>query len=292
MLAEIYFSWLSTERRYSQHSLKAYRSDIYAFSDFIKQQFETNDLTKVTAQMIRSWVVWLKENSNGNSSINRKISSIRSFYRFCQRNNYIDQNPAEKIQSLKVRKSLPEFVTRDLMLKITENSQADNFVMIRNGLVIDLLYQTGIRLSELTGIQEADIHFGNSSLNVRGKGNKERIIPFHNTLKSALTDYLTEKHRLFGRDQKALFVTNNGKPAYNKMIYRIVHTLLSAETTLQKTSPHILRHTFATHLLNNGASILAIKELLGHSSLAATQIYTHNTIEQLKSIHKQAHPKG
>lgn len=292
MLPDIYFSWLSTEKRYSQHSLKAYRSDIYAFSDFLKQQFETSDLTKVTAQMIRSWVVLLKENGNGNSSINRKISSIRSFYRFCQRNNYVDQNPAEKIQSLKVRKSLPEFVTRDLMLKITENSQADDFVMIRNGLVIDLLYQTGIRLSELTGIQEADIHFGNSSLIVRGKGNKERIIPFHNTLKSALTDYLKEKHRLFGRDQKALIVTNDGKPAYNKMIYRIVHTVLSAETTLQKTSPHIIRHTFATHLLNNGASILAIKELLGHSSLAATQIYTHNTIEQLKSIHKQAHPKG
>ncbi|MDP3461285.1 MAG: tyrosine-type recombinase/integrase, partial [Bacteroidales bacterium] len=220
------------------------------------------------------------------------LSSIRSFYRFCMRNNYIQQNPAEKIQSLKVRKSLPEFVTKDLMLKMTENSHSDNFTIIRDGLIIDLLYQTGIRLSELTGIQETDIHFGNNSLIVRGKGNKERIIPFHTTLKNVLIAYLKEKHKLFGTDQKALFVTKNGKPAYNKMIYRIVHTILSSETTLQKTSPHILRHTFATHLLNNGASILAIKELLGHSSLAATQIYTHNTIEQLKSIHKQAHPKG
>ncbi|MBU1009816.1 MAG: tyrosine-type recombinase/integrase [Bacteroidetes bacterium] len=287
-----FITYLTTEKRYSAHSIKAYQSDIHQFEAFLVLDYEEDDLNKATGPMIRSWVVSLKEKGMANKSLNRKLTSLKSYYTYCVGQGMLASNPAKKIQSLKTPRRLPVFATKENMVKNNEQVMANDFSTLRNSLVIEMLYQTGMRLSELIGLKEEHIDRNGQTIKVTGKGNKQRIIPFHQELRLSIGQYLAAKHRQFGSDEKCLFVTDKGKPAYAKLIYRIVFAYLRKNTTLDKTSPHVLRHTFATHLLNNGASILAIKELLGHSSLAATQIYTHSTIEQLKQIHQQAHPKG
>jgi integrase/recombinase XerC len=287
-----FLHWISDEKRFSRHTVTAYRKDLKEFEGFIEQQYEQAGLLSVKPVMIRSWLVSLKESGMTNSSINRKLSAIRSFYGYCQRNDMIQSNPAEKLVSLKKTRRLPSFATQETMKNATSEEVCESFGNIRDKLVIDILYHTGIRLSELVHLKESDIDIYQNQLTVTGKGNKQRIIPFHHQLKETVRQYTQLKRNMFEHQEASLIVTDKGRQAYDKMIYRIVHKFLTTATTLEKASPHVLRHTFATHLLNNGANILAIKELLGHSSLAATQVYTHNTIEQLKKIHQQAHPKG
>lgn len=287
-----FITYLTTEKRYSAHSIIAYQSDIHQFEAFLVIDYEEDDLNKATALMIRSWVVSLKEKGLANKSLNRKLTSLKSYYNYCLGQGILASNPATKIQSLKTPRRLPVFATKENMEKPPEQETANGFSELRNKLVIEMLYQTGMRLSEMISLAEDHIDRHGQTIKVTGKGNKQRIIPFHQELRHSIEQYLAVKHRQFDSEEKCFFVTDKGKPAYAKLIYRIVFAYLRKNTTLDKTSPHVLRHTFATHLLNNGASILAIKELLGHSSLAATQIYTHSTIEQLKQIHQQAHPKG
>lgn len=292
MVIDQFLQWAIVEKRFSKHTATSYRNDLTAFHLFIRDNFEQNDLLKINTPMIRSWLVSMKESGMANSSINRKLSTLRTFYRFCQRNDLIEADPAEKLVSLKKSRRLPSFAPQETMKKAAQENAEQNFEYIRDKLVIDILYQTGMRLSELISLKETDIDMSRNQIKVTGKGNKQRIIPFHKQLGYSIMAYMEIKRKTFDQQQPTLVVTDKGRKSYDKMIYRIVHKFLSTETTLGKASPHILRHTFATHLLNNGANILAIKELLGHSSLAATQVYTHNTIDQLKKIHQQAHPKG
>lgn len=292
MVIDQFLQWASVEKRFSHHTTTAYRNDLIAFLYFTTEKYSQNDLLRVKTPMIRSWMVYLKESGIANSSINRKLSTIRSFYRFCQRNDLIDSDPTEKLVSLRKSRRLPSFAPQETMKKACQENTLETFESIRDKLVIDILYQTGMRLSELVSLKETDIDMSLNQIKVTGKGNKQRIIPFHNQMGNSIRAYIATKRKTFELQEPILVVTDKGRKSYEKMIYRIVHKFLSAETTLGKASPHVLRHTFATHLLNNGANILAIKELLGHSSLAATQVYTHNTIEQLKKIHQQAHPKG
>jgi integrase/recombinase XerC len=292
MVIDQFLQWAISEKRFSQHTVTSYRNDLTAFCSFIMDKYEQNDLLKIKTLMIRSWLVSMKESGMANSSINRKLSTIKSFYSFCQRHDLIDADPAEKLVSLKKKRRLPSFAPQETMKKTGQENTEQSFEHIRDKLVIDMLYQTGMRLSELVSLKETDIDMSLNQIKVTGKGNKQRIIPFHKQLGYAIIAYMEVKRKTFDQHEPTLIVTDKGRKSYEKLIYRIVHKFLSAETTLSKTSPHILRHTFATHLLNNGANILAIKELLGHSSLAATQVYTHNTIDQLKKIHQQAHPKG
>jgi integrase/recombinase XerC len=287
-----FLQWISNEKRFSKHTVIAYSKDLKDFEGFIELNYEQTGLLSVKPVMIRSWLVSLKESGMTNNSINRKLSTIRSFYHFCQRNDLIHSNPSEKLVSLKKTRRLPSFASEETMKNDTTEDTCDTFSRIRDRLVIDILYHSGIRLSELIHLKETDVDMYQNQLTVTGKGNKQRIIPFHHQLKESIRQYLQHKRKMFEQQETSLIVTDKGKKPYEKMIYRIVNRFLTTKTTLEKASPHVLRHTFATHLLNNGANILAIKELLGHSSLAATQVYTHNTIEQLKKIHQQAHPKG
>jgi len=226
-------------------------------------------------------------------TINRKISSLRSFYKYLLSRKEININPLTKIAGLKTPSILPKFVDEKDLHKLSDTTLfSSDFEGARDKLIIELFYNTGIRLSELVGIKDSDINTEVASLKVRGKGNKERIIPLHNSLLSEMQDYKIMREEKFGTNVNTFFLTDKGKAIYQKLVYRKVKFYLSMVTTSDKKSPHVLRHSFATHLMNHGAELNAVKELLGHSSLAATQVYTHNTIQKLKDIHKQAHPKS
>jgi len=243
-------------------------------------------------EMIRSWVVDLMDKKLSPASINRKISALKAYYKYLLKSGVIDKNPTQNIHSLKKGKPLPVYVDQDKMHTLLNSLVPGNdFASLRDRLVILILYATGIRLSELITLKTSSIDFAGNRIKVTGKRNKERIIPFSIEMKKEIEDYLKAKEKIFPNTGEWLVVTNNGAKAYPKLIYRIVNTALNGYTADRK-SPHVLRHTFATHLLNNGASLNAIKDLLGHADLSATQIYTHTSIEQLKSIYSQAHPRA
>jgi integrase/recombinase XerC len=253
--------------------------------------------------MIRSWLASLIEEKTSPRSINRKLSTLKSFYKFLLKEGVLIVNPMRKIISLKTSKTLPVFVEKNKMEMLFEKTDfGSGFPALRDRMILEILYATGMRLSELVNLKETDIDFHQSELKVLGKRNKERLIPFSNKFAELLKTYLREKMTWLENDGSVkssfteedcwFILINNGKKAYPGFIYKTVTKYLSQVTTLQKTSPHVLRHTFATHLLNNGAELNAVKELLGHASLSATQVYTHNTIEKLKKIYKQAHPKA
>jgi integrase/recombinase XerC len=237
----------------------------------------------------------LAENDIKPRSINRKLSTLKTYFKFLRRENLVDKNPLLKIQALKPEKKLPEFVSEQKMHFLLDDFIfADSFEGIRNKLIIEILYFTGIRLSELTELKDSDIDLNKMQLKVVGKRNKERIIPFEQNLKNSIYTYIESRNTEFANDMGGNYFlrTSKGRKIYKKLVYRIVNTYLGQVSTLQKTSPHVLRHTFATHMLNNGADLNAIKELLGHANLSATQVYTHNTIDKLKTIYKQAHPRA
>jgi len=287
-----FLAYIQYEKRYSPHTVTAYRTDLDQFADFLSIQYNTADFTGITHLMIRSWLVSLMERGNSPRSVNRKLTTVKSFYRFLQKEGLVNGNPVRKITPPKSAKRLPEFIeTAKMGLLLDQMVSGEAYTDLRDRIILEMFYITGMRLSELISLQEKDVDFHNSTLKVLGKRNKERLIPFSQKFGSLLKNYLKEKQKKFGYIP-SLFLTDSGGRIYPKKVYLIVKKYLGNVTTLDKKSPHVLRHTFATHLLNNGADLNAVKELLGHANLSATQIYTHNTIEKLKEIYKQAHPRA
>jgi len=288
-----FLDYLSFEKRYSPHTVNAYKKDLSQFSTYLVQVYEVNEVSVTDHQMIRSWVVDLMEQGVTPRSVNRKISSLKSFYKFLIRQGVISVNPTSKIISPKTSKKLPAFIEEKKMDNLFGSDLFDDsFSGWRDRLIIELLYMTGMRLSELISIKQSDI-LDQKGVKVIGKGNKERIIPLTTGFFSTISKYIAlKKQQEFKFFTDELLVLDTGKRIYEKFVYRVVNQYLGLITSKSKKSPHILRHTFATHMLNNGADLNSIKEILGHANLSATQVYTHNTIERLKNIHKQTHPKG
>jgi integrase/recombinase XerC len=298
-----FIDYIQYEKRYSPHTVSAYRNDLDQFFSFLSIQYNISDIREVTHPMIRSWLVTLMEQKISPRSVNRKLTTLKSFYKFLLKEGRVSVNPMRKIISPKTSKKLPSFVEREKMERLFDTvSFGEGFPALRDQLILEILYATGMRLSELINLKESDIDFHQSTIKVLGKRNKERLIPFSNKFADLLKSYIHGRKSFLenadinppsgNSDTRWLVVTDSGLKSYPRFIYRTVTKYLSQVTTLQKISPHILRHTFATHLLNNGAELNAVKELLGHANLSATQVYTHNTIEKLKTIYKQAHPKA
>jgi integrase/recombinase XerC len=290
---------LKYQKRYSQHTIISYERDLKDFAAYLLKDFEESDITISRPTYIRSWLASLKEGTSEtpkitSKSINRKISSLRSFFKHLLRNEVIKVSPMATVISPKVPKRLPQFADEKSTDKLFNDVEfAEGFAGLTERLVLEILYNTGIRRSELVNLKEYSIDRANSNIKVLGKGNKERIIPVSAELMNHIRHYSEEKKKLFAdNENRFLFVSNKGKQITAAKVYAIAKDKLSGVTTIEKKSPHILRHSFATQLMNNGADINAVKELLGHSSLAATQIYTHNTIEKLKDVYKKAHPKA
>ncbi len=289
---QAFLDYLRFERRYSAHTIVAYRNDLDQFFAFMLSQFEAPALEHISATMVRSWMAELKNDEQTAKSINRKISALKSFFKFQLKQGVLQQTPMATIVTPKISKRLPSFVDqRDMQTLFDHVEFPDSWKGRTEKLVLELFYHTGMRLSELVNLKESqlDTHYG--QLKVLGKGNKERIIPLAPPLIQALAAYIKDKP-VVAEAVPQVFVTEKGKPLYARLVYNLVKNNLEKVTTLQKKSPHVLRHSFATHLTNNGADLNAVKELLGHSSLAATQVYTHNTIEKLKDVFKKAHPKA
>lgn len=289
-----FIQFVEFEKRYSSHTIRAYTDDLNDFFEYLEKAFEQQSLSTIKAAMIRSWLVDLHNKNIQPRSIHRKISSLKSFFKYHLRQGNIVQNPVTSIILPKTNKRLPHFVQeKDITTLFDHVEFSDDWKGKTARLGLQILYNTGIRLSELIGLKENQIDENNQTIKVLGKGNKERIIPIHTSLIKDIQLYIQEKkNQLPEADTIVLLVTEKGKQLYPKYVYLQVKQYLSLITTIDKKSPHILRHSFATHLTNNGADLNAVKELLGHNSLAATQIYTHNTIEKLKEIYKQAHPKA
>ena len=289
-MLDSYLKYLSYEKRFSPHTISAYRNDVEQFQEFLENEFDGIPLHEVNHQLIRSWIISLVEMGRDEATVNRKVASLKSYYKFLLKHSYIDQDPSWKVRPLKKSARIPQFVNEVDILNILDNSEfSDEFTGRRERMVLELLYGTGIRLSEMLNLQDKDISGG--AIRVLGKRNKERIIPLPAELQRTIKGYQAARNRDIGPSDY-LIVTDEGKQAYPMLVYRIVNSYLSRYTTLDTKSPHVLRHTFATHLLNKGADLNAVKDLLGHSSLAATQVYTHNTIEKLKETFQQAHPKA
>jgi integrase/recombinase XerC len=287
-----FFDYLTYEKKYSVHTITSYKNDIAQFIAFINPQQESIPVSEINYQQIRSWVASLIKDKISAKSVNRKLSTLKSFFKYLQRQQIIDTNPMAKISGPKTPKRLPVFVDEHQMENLfSAVTFEDGFNGIRDRLILDLFYQTGIRRSELTHLKEVDIDLFNSTIKVLGKRNKERIIPISLQLKRNLESYLQVKEEL-NLSNPMLLVSEKGHTLTEQKVYSVVKKYLSLITTIQKKSPHVLRHTFATHLLNNGADINAVKDLLGHANLSATQVYTHNTIDKLKKSYKQAHPRG
>ena len=289
-----FLDYLKFQKRYSQHTITSYQNDLSAFFNYLKMQFDESLVKNIKPSFIRTWLAQLKSEGISSKTINRKISSLKSFFKYQLKQGLIEVSPMSTIISPKVGKRLPQFVEKKDMDTLFDHVEfPDNWAGRTDRLLLQILYNTGIRQAELIGLKENQIDHLNNAIKVLGKGSKERIIPVSNTLMGVITTYSAEKKKQFSNaDTAFLLVNEKGKKLYPKYVYNVAKKYLALVTTIDKKSPHILRHTFATHLTNNGADLNAVKELLGHSSLAATQIYTHNTIEKLKDIFKKAHPKA
>ncbi|WP_452223854.1 tyrosine-type recombinase/integrase [Lacinutrix chionoecetis] len=294
MSIKAFTDYLELERNYSKLTVKAYANDLETFKGFIAQSFDEEHLDKVNYAQIRNWIVQLVESNVSNRSINRKISALNSYYKFLLKIGDIDVNPLVKHKALKVSKKIQvPFSEAEIAIALDELQHEDNFEGIRNKLIIELFYSTGIRRIELVNLKLSDIDFGNNTLKILGKRNKERYVPLLNTVIATIKDYFEERNGLdLIKDEANLFLTKKGVKIYETLVYRIINEYFSLASNKVKKSPHILRHSFATHLLNQGADLNAVKELLGHSSLAATQVYTHNSIAELKKVYSKAHPRS
>ncbi len=287
----LYF--IQFERKYSEHTFLAYQNDLEQFAAYLASAYDAPSIQEIKAPYIRSWLAHLKTDKTlTNKSLNRKISTLKSFFKYLMKKGYLSQTPMTTIISPKINKRLPSFIGEsDMEQFFKETIFEDSHKGRTEYLILQLFYQTGMRVSELVGLKETDIDEACATVKVLGKGNKERLIPASKDLLSRIKAYINEKPvRQPGVDR--VFCTDKGKPFVARTIYNIVKAHLSNATTIDKKSPHILRHTFATHLMNNGAELNAVKDLLGHSSLAATQVYTHLTIEKLKEVYQKAHPKA
>jgi len=294
-MVETFLKFLQFEKRYSPHTLLSYKNDLGQFSIYLSQNFPQNAIQEVEHKIIRSWIVSLVENKITPRSVNRKIASLRSFYKFLRQRDYITNDPSRKIKILKTEKQLPSFVKEGDIIKLLDHLKfKEDFEGYRDKVLMELLYGTGMRLSEIINAKSIDINVFDHTIKVLGKRNKERLIPFSNNLAAVIDGYNAKREECFGEvsAEDYLIVTNNGKKSYPMFIYRIVRKYLEMFTSVDKKNPHVLRHTFATHLVNKGADLNAVKDLLGHASLAATQVYTHNSMEKLKKVFDQAHPKA
>ena len=289
-LIKNFLDYLTIEKRYSVHTTVSYRNDLNQFNLYLSESYSGIEFKKVEMIHVRSYMVHLLESKLAKSTVARKVSSIKSLYKFMKKEQLISSSPIQLLETPKLDSRLPVFLKEEEVVNLFEEFKfEDSFIGKRDKMILYLFYQTGIRLSELIGIKDVDVR--NGELKVLGKRNKERIIPLSNNIQPLIDQYLNLKDEL-GFKKKYFFVTDNGNKLYEKFVYRKVNYYLSMVSSKHKKSPHILRHTFATHMLNNGADLNSIKEILGHENLSATQVYTHNTFQKLKSIHKQSHPRG
>ena len=288
-----FLDYLKFEKRYSRHTISAYQADLISFFDYLVTQYGGVPLNEITHIYIRSWLASLKDDSLKSKSINRKISTLKSFFKYQLRTGKVRQSPMAKIISPKNEKRLPSFVKEKDMERLFQQEFPDNWKGRTTRLLLQLFYSTGMRLSELIGLKDEQVNFSGHSIKVLGKGNKERVIPISSEVVMAVKAYQMAKKEEFPDGAgDSLLVTEKGSMLTPRKVYSDVKQQLDTITTIEKRSPHVLRHSFATHLMTNGADLNAVKELLGHSSLAATQVYTHNTIDKLKNIYKKAHPKA
>ena len=291
MLIDQFIGYIQAEKRFSPLTVEAYQRDMLQFADFMRTEFEIEDLTQVKTTQVKSFIVHLKSEGIENRSINRKMSTLRTFYKYCLRENLMEKSPMTGIKALKQPKALVKFVTETDINKVSFGDEAD-FATVRDHLLFELLYQTGMRQAELRGLTDGDVDKMGMQVKIHGKRNKDRIVPLSREMIVLIDQYKTLRDATFAVKADRLLLNDKGEEMSSSYVYNKVHHLLEGVTTLKQKSPHVLRHTFATHLLDEGASLVAIQKLLGHENLATTQIYAHNTIEQLKKIHKQAHPKG
>ncbi|MFD2246263.1 tyrosine-type recombinase/integrase [Pontibacter ruber] len=291
---DLFFKYLQYEKRYSPHTLTSYHTDLGQFAQYLQKVYEITDAAEADHAIIRSWILSLVQRNLEPRSINRKIACLRTYYRFLLGQQRIKANPMLRIKAPKASKKLPGFVPEEPFNNFLDSfTFEDTFEGQRDRLILEFLYGTGMRLAELINIEHANIDLHAKTVRVLGKGNKERIVPINDSLYTCLEDYLAyKKAAVSDNNSEKLLVTTKARPLYPKFVYRVVKKYISLVTTSEHNSPHVLRHSFATHLLNNGADLNAIKDLLGHASLAATQVYTHNSIEKLKSIFEKAHPKA
>lgn len=294
MTFKSFINYLLLEKNYSALTIKAYQNDLETFSIFILNEYQSNSINQVNYSQIRSWIVLLVESKISNRTINRKISALNTYYKFLLKVGDIKQNPLAKHKALKTNKKLQvPFSQLEIETVLDQLNSDDDFESVRNKLIVELFYSTGIRRIELVELKIDNVSLGNKMLKVLGKRNKERLIPLLPSVVKTVKDYIEERATLSHiEDSRILFLTKNGVKIYETLVYRVINSYFSKASAKVKRSPHILRHSFATHLLNQGANLNAVKELLGHSSLAATQIYTHNSIAELKKVQLKAHPRS
>lgn len=291
-LTQKFLDYLALEKRYSLHTIKAYKADLSLLSDYLDEVYSTT-INRANHSMIRSWLVHEINRGNSPRTVNRKITTLKSFYKFAVKEEAIKINPTLRLSSTKTSKSIPSFVTVDEMNKLLDKTIfTDDYTGKRDRLIVEIFYSTGIRLSELINIKFKDIDFSKKQLKVLGKRNKERIIPLTKELVNSLNNFIEIRNSMSVKNDSYLLLTDKGKKLNPTLVYKTMNKLISDVTSLKKTSPHVLRHTFATHMLNNGADLNVIKELLGHASLSATEVYTHNSIDKLKKVFNNAHPRA
>ena len=294
-MIDSFINYLEFEKRSSAHTVLAYRKDLEQASEFVQNSFELNDLESCTHAELRAWIIDLVEQGLSATTVNRKLATLRSYYKFLMRSQVISKDPTYKLKSLKTPKKLPEFVQEESISSVLEEDvYADTFEGQRDKMIMEFLYLTGVRLSELIGLKWKDLNLIEEHVKVLGKRQKERIIPITKSLKQNIVLYQKVFEERFSKIEgnSYFIVSNKGEQSYPMMIYRTVRHYLDLFAQNTRRSPHLLRHTFATHLLNKGADLNAVKDLLGHANLAATQVYTHNTMEKLKAVFEQAHPKA
>ena len=294
MLTESFLDYLRFERNYSDKTIVEYGRDIAQFRNFLQEGGSEEFVpAHVTPEMVREWIISLMDGGAAASSVNRKLSSLRSFYKYLLKRGEVAKDPLRKINGPKKKKPLPAFVKESDMDRLLDGTDfGEGFAGCRDRLIIETFYATGVRLSELIGLNDSDVDLSSSQLKVTGKRNKQRLIPFGDELKQTMLEYVNIRNEQTPRTSEAFFVKENGERLYKSLVYNIVKRNLSKVVTQKKRGPHVLRHTFATTMLNHEAELGAVKELLGHSSLATTEIYTHTTFEELKKVYKQAHPRA
>ena len=287
-----FLEYISLEKKYSVNTVTAYKNDLISFRDFLLLEYNQENLLEVHYPQIRNWIVSLVDANISNRTINRKVSSLKSFYKYLQKSEQIVINPLSKHKALKIAKKVQiPFTTKEINAVIENIGKENNFTSTRNKLIVELFYSTGIRRTELINIKENNISLSNGTIKVLGKRNKERFVPLLTSVAVTLKSYLEIKKE-YSKNLDELFITENGNKIYETLVYRIINSYFSQVSSKVKMSPHILRHSFATHLLNEGANLNSVKELLGHSSLASTQVYTHNSLDAIKQVYNQAHPRS
>jgi len=292
MLIISFLNYLSLEKKYSQHTVTAYKNDLLSFQKFCIEEFHQKKIETINYPQIRNWVVHLSNSKLSNRSINRKVSSLKSFYKFLLKTNNIVESPLQKHKSLKIPKQVQvPFSQKEMLKALNLDIDEKDFESVRDKLIVELLYSTGMRRAELINLKVTDIDLVNETVKILGKRNKERIVPLLKSVKKSLDDYIKIRSENEIKESY-LLVTKKGKKLYDMLVYRVINNYFSSVSSKTKKSPHIIRHSFATHLLNEGADLNSVKELLGHSSLASTQVYTHSSLGKIKEVYNQAHPRS